>query len=42
MYSEAFQTLHLGYASALATVIFVLALGVIVTYLVRAFRESDA
>ncbi|HEX3782838.1 MAG TPA: sugar ABC transporter permease [Pseudonocardiaceae bacterium] len=42
MYSEAFQTLHLGYASALATVIFVLALGVIITYLVRAFRESDS
>jgi multiple sugar transport system permease protein len=42
MYSTAFQTLHLGYASALAVIIFVLAFGVIVTYLIRAFRESDA
>lgn len=41
MYSEAFQTLRLGYASALAVVIFVLAFGVIVTYLVRAFREAE-
>jgi multiple sugar transport system permease protein len=41
MYSTAFQTLRLGYASALAVVIFVLAFGVIVGYLVRAFREAD-
>ena len=41
MYSTAFQSLRLGYASALAVVIFVLAFGVIVTYLVRAFREDD-
>lgn len=41
MYSTAFQSLRLGYASALAVVIFLLAFGVIVTYLVRAFRESD-
>jgi multiple sugar transport system permease protein len=40
MYSTAFQSLQLGYASALAVVIFVLAFGVIVTYLVRAFRED--
>lgn len=40
MYSTAFQSLRLGYASALAVVIFVLAFGVIVTYLVRAFRED--
>ena len=40
MYSTAFQTLRLGYASALAVVIFVLAFGVIVSYLVRAFRED--
>ncbi|KJK42926.1 ABC transporter permease [Lentzea aerocolonigenes] len=40
MYSTAFQSLKLGYASALAVVIFVLAFGVIVTYLVRAFREN--
>ena len=41
MYSTAFQSLRLGYASALAVVIFVLAFGVIVAYLVRAFREDD-
>jgi len=40
MYATAFQSLRLGYASALAVVIFVLAFGVIVTYLVRAFREE--
>ena len=40
MYATAFQSLRLGYASALAVVIFVLAFGVIVTYLVRAFRED--
>jgi multiple sugar transport system permease protein/raffinose/stachyose/melibiose transport system permease protein len=40
MYSTAFQSLKLGYASALAVVIFALAFGVIVTYLVRAFREN--
>jgi multiple sugar transport system permease protein len=41
MYATAFQSLRLGYASALAVVIFVLAFGVIVAYLVRAFREDD-
>ncbi|KIF77733.1 ABC transporter permease [Streptomyces sp. 150FB] len=41
MYSTAFQSLRLGYGSALAVVIFVLAFGVIVSYLVRAFREAD-
>jgi multiple sugar transport system permease protein/raffinose/stachyose/melibiose transport system permease protein len=41
MYSTAFQSLRLGYASALAVVIFVLAFGVIVGYLVRAFKEAD-
>lgn len=41
MYSTAFQSLRLGYASALAVVIFLLAFGVIVGYLVRAFREAD-
>ncbi|MBP2472442.1 multiple sugar transport system permease protein/raffinose/stachyose/melibiose transport system permease protein [Crossiella equi] len=40
MYSTAFQTLRLGYASALAVVIFLLAFGVIVTYLVRVLRED--
>ncbi|MCX4579436.1 sugar ABC transporter permease [Streptomyces sp. NBC_01571] len=41
MYSAAFQSLRLGYGSALAVVIFVLAFGVIASYLVRAFREAD-
>jgi multiple sugar transport system permease protein/raffinose/stachyose/melibiose transport system permease protein len=41
MYSTAFQSLRLGYGSALAVVIFLLAFGVIVSYLVRAFREAD-
>ncbi|RKR92345.1 carbohydrate ABC transporter membrane protein 1 (CUT1 family) [Micromonospora pisi] len=40
MYSTAFQSLRLGYASAIAVVIFVLALAVILGYLVRAFRED--
>ncbi|MFD8281519.1 carbohydrate ABC transporter permease [Streptomyces solisilvae] len=41
MYSTAFQSLRLGYGSALAVVIFILAFGVIASYLVRAFREAD-
>ncbi|MFI6350141.1 carbohydrate ABC transporter permease [Streptomyces sp. NPDC050560] len=41
MYSTAFQSVRLGYGSALAVVIFVLAFGVIVSYLVRAFREAE-
>ncbi|MDT0466890.1 carbohydrate ABC transporter permease [Streptomyces gibsoniae] len=41
MYSTAFQSLRLGYGSAVAVVIFVLAFGVIASYLVRAFREAD-
>ncbi|MFI6246019.1 carbohydrate ABC transporter permease [Streptomyces sp. NPDC051016] len=41
MYSTAFQSLRLGYGSALAVVIFGLAFGVIASYLVRAFREAD-
>jgi ABC-type sugar transport system permease subunit len=41
MYSAAFQSLRLGYGSALAVVIFILALAVILGYLVRAFREED-
>jgi len=42
MYSTAFQSVRLGYASAIAVVIFILALAVILGYLVRAFREDDA
>ncbi|MFE9248991.1 carbohydrate ABC transporter permease [Streptomyces sp. NPDC007088] len=42
MYSTAFQSLRLGYGSALAVAIFVLAFGVIASYLVRAFREADS
>lgn len=42
MYSTAFQSLRLGYGSAIAVVIFILALAVILGYLVRAFREDAA
>ena len=42
MYQTAFVNTNFGYGCALAVCIFVLAFGVIVTYLVRAFRESDA
>ena len=41
MYSTAFQSTQLGYASAIAVVIFVLALAVILGYLIRAFREES-
>ncbi len=41
MYSAAFQSLRLGYGSAIAVVIFALALVVILGYLVRAFREES-
>ncbi|PVU84276.1 ABC transporter permease [Cellulomonas sp. WB94] len=40
MYSTAFQSRALGYASAIAVVIFVLAIAVIVSYLVRALSEE--
>ena len=40
MYSTAFQGRALGYASAIAVIIFVLALGVIISYLVRALSEE--
>ena len=40
MYSTAFQGRQLGYGSAIAVVIFLLALGVIITYLVRALSEE--
>ena len=40
MYATAFTSRQLGYASAIAVVIFLLALGVIISYLVRAFSDS--
>ncbi|MCU1549461.1 MAG: sugar transporter permease [Glaciihabitans sp.] len=40
MFSEAFQTRALGYASAIAVVIFVLAIAVIISYLVRAISDE--
>jgi multiple sugar transport system permease protein len=40
MYSTAFQSTRLGYASAIAVVIFLLAMTVILGYLIRAFREE--
>lgn len=42
MYSTAFQSRQLGYASAIAVVIFLLAMAVIISYLVRAFRDEEA
>lgn len=41
MFSTAFESRRLGYASALAVVIFVLALGFIIFYLVRVLREES-
>ncbi|MBR7832090.1 sugar ABC transporter permease [Actinospica durhamensis] len=41
MYQTAFVNTDFGYGCALAVAIFVLAFGVIVSYLVRAFKESD-
>lgn len=40
MYSTAFQSRALGYASAIAVVIFLLALAVIISYLVRALSDE--
>lgn len=40
MFEQGFTSLNLGYASALAVVIFVLAIGFIITYLIRATRED--
>ncbi|MCS5719066.1 sugar ABC transporter permease [Herbiconiux sp. CPCC 205763] len=40
MFSTAFESRSLGYASAIAVVIFVLALAVIISYLVRALSEE--
>lgn len=42
MYSTAFTTRKLGYGSAVAVVIFFLAIGVIITYLVRAIRDTES
>jgi len=41
MYQTAFVNTDYGYGCALAVVIFVLAFGVIVSYLIRAFKETD-
>jgi multiple sugar transport system permease protein/raffinose/stachyose/melibiose transport system permease protein len=41
MFSAAFQSRQLGYASALAVVIFVLALSFIIFYLIRILREDS-
>lgn len=40
MYEVAFTGRQLGYASAIAVIIFLLAIGVIISYLVRAFSDS--
>jgi multiple sugar transport system permease protein len=40
MFQQGFTFLNLGYASALAVIIFALALVFIITYLVRAFRQE--
>lgn len=40
MFSTAFRTRALGYASSIAVVIFILAVAVIVSYLVRALRDE--
>ncbi|TQK17665.1 carbohydrate ABC transporter membrane protein 1 (CUT1 family) [Microbacterium sp. SLBN-154] len=40
MFEAAFTSRQLGYGSALAVVIFLLAVGVIITYLTRAFADS--
>ncbi len=40
MFSTAFTDRQLGYASAIAVVIFLLAIGVIISYLVRAFSDA--
>lgn len=42
MYQQGFTNLNLGYGSALAVVIFLLAAAFILSYLVRAFREEPA
>ena len=42
MFREGFTALKLGYASAIAVVIFALALVFIITYLVRATKEDVA
>jgi len=40
MFSTAFTDRQLGYASAIAVVIFLLAVGVIISYLIRAFSDT--
>lgn len=41
MFQQAFTSLNLGYASAIAVVIFIIAIGFILTYLVRTSRQED-
>ncbi|SDD26809.1 carbohydrate ABC transporter membrane protein 1, CUT1 family [Auraticoccus monumenti] len=41
MFEQAFTAGNLGYASAIAVVIFILAIGFIITYLARQAREED-
>lgn len=41
MYQTAFVNTDFGYGCAIAVVIFLLAFGVIVSYLIRAFKETD-
>lgn len=41
MYQESFTAVNLGYGSAIAVVIFLLAIGFIIAYLVRATREGE-
>jgi multiple sugar transport system permease protein len=40
MFQQGFTLVNLGYGSAIAVVIFLLAIGFIITYLVRATRED--
>jgi multiple sugar transport system permease protein len=41
MFQTSFTTLNLGYGSAIAVIIFLLAIVFIISYLVRASKEED-